>query len=55
MFAKAADVDKLLSMLKETDPTKDNLADNEDIQVCTPPREQGFGVKPPYRSCIDLV
>ena len=34
MFSKAAEVDKLLNMLMEIDPTKDNLADNEEIQVC---------------------
>ena len=55
VFSKAADVDKLLNMLKETDPTKDNLADNEEIQVCTPRCDQGFGLRPPYRSFIGLV
>lgn len=34
VFSKAADVDKLLNMLKEVDPTTDKLADNEEIQVC---------------------
>jgi len=34
VFSKAADVDKLLGMLKDIDPVRDNLADNEDIQVC---------------------
>ena len=34
VFAKAADVDKLLNMLEEIDPTQDNLVDNEEIQVC---------------------
>jgi hypothetical protein len=34
VFSKAGDVDKLLNMLKEIDPVGDNLADNEEIQVC---------------------
>lgn len=34
VFSKAGDVDKLLNMLKEVDPMTDNLADNEEIQVC---------------------
>lgn len=33
VFMQAANVDKLLTMLRELDPAKDNLADNEDIQV----------------------
>lgn len=33
VFMQAANVDKLLTMLRELDPEKDNLADNEDIQV----------------------
>jgi signal transducing adaptor molecule len=33
VFAQAANVDKLLTMLREFDPAKDNLADNEDIQA----------------------
>jgi len=41
VFSKAADVDKLLNMLKETNPAKDNLADNEEIQEL-------------YRSCMTL-
>ncbi|KII87126.1 hypothetical protein PLICRDRAFT_113324 [Plicaturopsis crispa FD-325 SS-3] len=32
VFAQAANVDKLLTMLRSLDPTKDNLADNEEIQ-----------------------
>ena len=55
VFSKAADVDKLLNMLKEIDPTKDNLADNEEIQVCTSQCDREFGVKTLCRSCIDLV
>jgi signal transducing adaptor molecule len=35
VFSKAADVDRLLNMLKDIDPSKDNLADDEEIQVCT--------------------
>jgi signal transducing adaptor molecule len=34
VFAQAANVDRLLSMLRSLDPAKDNLADNEEIQVC---------------------
>lgn len=33
MFAEAANIDKLLTMLRGLDPAKDNLADNEEIQV----------------------
>jgi len=33
VFAQAANVDKLLSMLRSLDPASDNLADNEEIQV----------------------
>ncbi|KAF7983653.1 hypothetical protein HWV62_19533 [Athelia sp. TMB] len=32
VFMQAANVDKLLTMLREMDPAKDNLADNEEIQ-----------------------
>jgi signal transducing adaptor molecule len=35
VFAQAVNVDKLLTMLRALDPAKDNLADNEEIQVCT--------------------
>lgn len=35
VFAQAVNVDKLLTMLRGLDPAKDNLADNEEIQVCT--------------------
>lgn len=34
VFMQAANVDKLLTMLRDLDPAKDNLADNEEIQVC---------------------
>jgi signal transducing adaptor molecule len=34
VFAQAINVQKLLSMLRAFDPAKDNLADNEEIQVC---------------------
>ena len=33
VFAQAANVDRLLMMLRNMDPAKDNLADNEEIQV----------------------
>ena len=33
MFGQAANVDRLLQMLRQMDPAKDNLADNEEIQV----------------------
>lgn len=33
MFAQAVNVEKLLTMLRALDPGKDNLADNEEIQV----------------------
>jgi hypothetical protein len=35
VFAQAVNVDKLLTMLRGLDPAKDNLADNEEIQVRT--------------------
>ena len=55
VFSKAADVDKLLNMLKDIDPMRDNLADNEEIQVCTSRSDRGFGAKALDRSCIGLV
>ena len=33
VFSQAANVDRLLTLLREMDPAKDNLADNEEIQV----------------------
>lgn len=33
VFAQAVNVEKLLTMLRSLDPAKDNLADNEEIQV----------------------
>ena len=33
VFAQAMNVEKLLNMLRALDPAKDNLADDEDIQV----------------------
>jgi signal transducing adaptor molecule len=33
VFAQAANVDRLLTMLRSWDSAKDNLADNEEIQV----------------------
>lgn len=36
VFAQAANIDKLLTMLKNFDPAKDNLADNDEIQVSWP-------------------
>ena len=41
VFSQAADVDRLLTMLRTLDPAKDNLADNEEIQEL-------------YRSCMSL-
>ncbi|EJF64020.1 hypothetical protein BD309DRAFT_870034 [Dichomitus squalens] len=41
VFAQAANVDRLLLMLRTMDPAKDNLADNEEIQEL-------------YRSCMTL-
>jgi signal transducing adaptor molecule len=32
VFAQAANVDRLLAMLRQMDPANDNLADNEEIQ-----------------------
>ncbi len=33
VFAQVVNVEKLLTMLKTFDPAKDNLADDEEIQV----------------------
>lgn len=55
VFSQAADVDRLLHMLKEIDPASDNLADNEEIQVCTSERGQGDDAKVFRRSCIGLA
>ena len=33
VFSQAANVDRLLMMLRNLDPAKDNLADDEEIQV----------------------
>jgi hypothetical protein len=55
VFSKAADVDRLLNMLKETDPAHDNLADNEEIQVCIRNCHQGCGTETLRRSCIGPV
>ncbi|THG98296.1 hypothetical protein EW026_g3870 [Hermanssonia centrifuga] len=41
VFSQAANVDRLLTMLRQMDPAKDNLADDEDIQEL-------------YRSCMSL-
>ncbi|KAI8985676.1 hypothetical protein BD414DRAFT_488872 [Trametes punicea] len=41
VFAQAANVDRLLMMLRNMDPARDNLADNEEIQEL-------------YRSCMSL-
>ncbi|OCH96406.1 hypothetical protein OBBRIDRAFT_718848 [Obba rivulosa] len=41
VFGQAANVDRLLTMLRAMDPVKDNLADNEEIQEL-------------YRSCMSL-
>ncbi len=36
VFAQAVNVEKLLNLLRAFDPAKDNLADNEEIQVYFP-------------------
>ncbi|KAI0675956.1 hypothetical protein C8Q78DRAFT_964306 [Trametes maxima] len=41
VFSQAANVDRLLTMLRNMDPARDNLADNEEIQEL-------------YRSCMSL-
>ncbi|KAI0076568.1 hypothetical protein K474DRAFT_1662768 [Panus rudis PR-1116 ss-1] len=41
VFNQAANVDRLLTMLRQLDPAKDNLADNDEIQEL-------------YRSCMSL-
>jgi hypothetical protein len=57
VFAQAMNVEKLLNMLRSFDPAKDNLADNEEIQVRN---AQGCGqvsdaVLFLYRNCIARV
>ncbi len=37
VFAQAANIDKLLNRLRNFDLAKDNLADDEDVQVSRPP------------------
>lgn len=34
VFAQAVNVENLLYMLRNLDPSKDSLVDNEEIQVC---------------------
>ncbi len=34
VFGQVGNVDKLLTMLRQLNPEEDNLADNEEIQVC---------------------
>ncbi|KAL6306195.1 hypothetical protein BKA93DRAFT_729873 [Sparassis latifolia] len=46
VFNQAANVDRLLTLLREMDPVKDNLADNEEIQA--------LSLQELYRSCMTL-
>ena len=55
VFSKAADVDKLLNMLKEIDPAHENLADNEDIQVRVFHVNRWNNAKTARRSCTGLA
>lgn len=55
VFNQAVNVDRLLTLLRQMDPAKDNLADNEEIQV-----RVLFGQSRPAclcfrRSCTDSV
>jgi len=52
VFAQAVHVEKLLSLLRAFDPAKDNLADNEEIQVRNPVFHQGPSIKSNDRSYI---
>ena len=58
VFAQAANVDRLLTMLRQMDPAKDNLADNEEIQVCELPLCAILlllmSIQELYRSCMTL-
>jgi signal transducing adaptor molecule len=47
VFAQAKNLEKLLNMLRALDPAKDNLADDEEIQVGT--IISGFS----YYFCVD--
>ncbi|KAL5531673.1 hypothetical protein ACEPAG_4550 [Sanghuangporus baumii] len=50
IFAQAANIDKLLSMLRGLDPTKDSLADNEEIQELY---RQSMSLRPKIVKLID--
>lgn len=45
VFNQAANIDKLLNMLKNFDIQKDNLADSDDIQVHDLPTIKHDGIK----------
>jgi hypothetical protein len=57
VFSQAVNVEKLLNMLRALDPAKDNLADNEEIQVCILAIVFISGMADYYinRNCIDQV
>lgn len=56
VFAQAVNVEKLLNLLRAFDPAKDNLADNEEIQVRFLPLHVRDNVDfVCCRSCIDRV
>ncbi|EJD48216.1 hypothetical protein AURDEDRAFT_144151 [Auricularia subglabra TFB-10046 SS5] len=50
VFAQAANIDKLLTMLRSFDPAKDNLADNEEIQELY---RQSMSLRPKIVKLID--
>jgi hypothetical protein len=57
VFAQAVNVEKLLNLLRAFDPAKDNLADNEEIQVIKLPYFTSVPVIDQFffRNYIDLV
>ena len=56
VFSQAVNVEKLLNMLRALDPVKDNLADNEEIQVSLTFRLRSrVGIIFVYRSCTALA
>ena len=55
VFAQAVNVDRLLTMLRTWDSTKDNLADNEEIQVRQTSLCPAFSTKTLNRNSTGLV
>lgn len=54
VFSQAANIDRLLTLLRNFDIKKDNLADNDEIQVCEPYLDIDSGSLPD-RNCTGVV